>query len=48
MGIQFLCNLGVVLLAGMEALTGFVLITWPASYFYLEMTPDAETAVQRS
>ena len=26
------------LLAGMEALTGFVLITWTASYLYLEMT----------
>ena len=26
------------LLAGMEALTGFVLITWTASYIYLEMT----------
>ena len=25
-------------LAGMEALTGFVLITWTASYLYLEMT----------
>ena len=26
------------LLAGVEALTGFVLITWTASYLYLEMT----------
>ena len=26
------------LLAGMEALTGFVLITWTASYLYIEMT----------
>ena len=26
------------LLAGMEALTGFALITWTASYLYLEMT----------
>ena len=25
------------LLAGMEALTGFVLITWTASFLYLEM-----------
>ena len=26
------------LLAGMEALTGFVLITWTASYLYIEMS----------
>ena len=26
------------LLAGMEALTGFVLITWSASYLYIEMS----------
>ena len=26
------------LLAGIEALTGFALITWAASYLYLEMT----------
>ena len=38
MNILFLRNLGVVLLVSMEALTGFVLITWPASYLYLEMT----------
>ena len=38
MNILFLGNLRVVLLAGMEALTGFVLIIWPASYLYLEMT----------
>ncbi len=38
MNILFLGNLGVVLLASMEALTGFVLITWQASYLYLEMT----------
>ena len=30
------------LLAGMEALTGFVLITWTASYLYLEMTQMRE------
>ena len=38
MNIVFFGNLRVVLLAGMEALTGFVLFTWPASYLYLEMT----------
>ena len=36
--LERLGNLGVVLLAGMGALRGFVLITWTASYLYLEMT----------
>ena len=36
--LEYLGNLSVALLAAMEALTGFVLITWKASYVYLEMT----------
>ena len=35
--LECLGNLSVVLLAAMEALTGFVLITWTGSYVYLEM-----------
>ena len=36
--LEYLDNLSVVLLGALEALTGFVLITWTASYLYLEMT----------
>ena len=36
--LEYLGNLSVVLLAAMEALTGFMLITRTASYFYLKMT----------